>query len=919
MGFKFFLPSLLLLLSFWANAQCIVINELMINGPGPNDGQNSPFTEEWVELFNTCDVAVDIGCFVIVDGDFAITIPFGTLLQPGAFFVIGSDNAGIPVNLNWATCGCSSGSSVGIFTNSNEQLLLYDDNNALQDAVYWGTGQFPVNITTNTIGACASANFSLANPTPDFGTIATGGGQGCSIGLSCDGGSVWVEFCGPAVTGGASNGAAVASFSATPTAVCAGDCINFTSIGTVPSDAFSWTFEGANTPSSSSQNPQSICYDQAGIYDVSLTLTNSCGEQEIAITNYITVSGEVPVVTPTGPINLCEGQSVLLETTATGNLQWWLDGTAIDGATNATYSATASGEYVLNMTEANCVFSSVPVVVNVQSNLQPIVLPQSPIVICDAQPVLLEVQGTFDNYQWLLDGNAIDGATAQEWEAVISGNYSVLVSSGDCSGTSPLTSVQFETTIEISIFPAGDVTICENGSLLLQAENDLGSYQWLLEGDAINGATNSTYTATAAGNYAVQVINENGCEAVSEEVSVSVQSVNAPTIQSANDLLGFCEGGSIELFLVENFDAYAWFLDGQSLGGSAQSIVATAAGTYSVLVTLDNCSATAADVVVTEFPSPEIVVISANSIQTCESSVILEVIADDALIWSFNGAPLMNETGETFTATTSGIYFVSALNDFGCTSISESIEVEFVDQLTIEIITDETQYCEGDFAQLSVAGNFASVAWSTGQQSFSIQVNEEGDYQVTVTDNNGCIGTATVAVEFEPLPFVDAGQDTTTDCDAGVVLTGTGEGTLQWEESASLEDVNAPFTLASPSVTTTYTLIATQGNCSATDQVTVEADCASIFIPNVFTPNGDGNNDVFRIITRGVKEYRLQIFNRWGHLLFETDDPEDVWTGGKGGYYVPDGTYMWMVYALDDNNEPLLQDGQSSGHVTVLR
>jgi gliding motility-associated-like protein len=99
----------------------------------------------------------------------------------------------------------------------------------------------------------------------------------------------------------------------------------------------------------------------------------------------------------------------------------------------------------------------------------------------------------------------------------------------------------------------------------------------------------------------------------------------------------------------------------------------------------------------------------------------------------------------------------------------------------------------------------------------------------------------------------------------------------------------------------------------------VQADCSSLFIPNVFTPNNDGKNDVFEVIARGVKDYHLQIFNRWGNIVFETTNPNAVWTGGKNGYYVPDGTYVWIVYAIDYNNKPLLGNGTASGHITVLR
>src|SRR6218665_2713115 len=146
-----------LMWSVTGNAQCIVINEIMINAAGSNDGANSPNTAEWVELYNNCSTPVDIGCYAFSDGDFTVVFPSGTILQPYSYYTIGSLNSGFVPDLNWATCGCTTqtgGSQVGIFTNSNEQLILQDNSGNLVDAIVWGSGQFPVNNSTTTATGC---------------------------------------------------------------------------------------------------------------------------------------------------------------------------------------------------------------------------------------------------------------------------------------------------------------------------------------------------------------------------------------------------------------------------------------------------------------------------------------------------------------------------------------------------------------------------------------------------------------------------------------------------------------------------------------------------------------------------------------------------------------------------------------------
>ena len=125
----------LVLSTLSSGAQCVVINEVMVNAPGACDGGCTPSTAEWVELYNTCNTPQDISCYVLTDGDFGVTFPPGTIIQPYSFFVIGSANSGVGINLDLGTCGCTSGpaSQVGIFTNTAEQMAFTNENGVILD------------------------------------------------------------------------------------------------------------------------------------------------------------------------------------------------------------------------------------------------------------------------------------------------------------------------------------------------------------------------------------------------------------------------------------------------------------------------------------------------------------------------------------------------------------------------------------------------------------------------------------------------------------------------------------------------------------------------------------------------------------------------------------------------------------------
>jgi len=191
----------------------VVINEVYINAV-INDGANSPDTGEWVEFYNTAAASVDMSCWVFCDGDFCVTIPDGTILLAGDFFLVGSAvGAGCGVgcdfsftpDLDWATCGCTAGTSVGVLTNGGEQIVLYDDSGTVIDAVYWSGGQsLPDNIgnISVAVGVCASQTLTLPATTDAiYENIGSAGGNGQSKARTTNGGSTWSNEGNPSAGG----------------------------------------------------------------------------------------------------------------------------------------------------------------------------------------------------------------------------------------------------------------------------------------------------------------------------------------------------------------------------------------------------------------------------------------------------------------------------------------------------------------------------------------------------------------------------------------------------------------------------------------------------------------------------------------------------------------------------------------------
>jgi hypothetical protein len=186
----------------------VVINEFM---PWTSNLCGGP-TAEFVELLNFGPGPVDIGCYILTDGDYSITIPANTILQPGEFYVIsGQDvipgpcaniDSTITANLNWNTCNCTSGAipttGDGLFTDggsANEQVVLLDPGLAIVDAVI---RSFPAetssSITTSTLGGqCTAQTFDLDLLTINYETIGESAGRGNSFARKLDGDCGWVK------------------------------------------------------------------------------------------------------------------------------------------------------------------------------------------------------------------------------------------------------------------------------------------------------------------------------------------------------------------------------------------------------------------------------------------------------------------------------------------------------------------------------------------------------------------------------------------------------------------------------------------------------------------------------------------------------------------------------------------------------
>ncbi len=1073
---------------FSTTAQCVVINEIMVNPAGGCDGSCMPSTEEWLELYNTCPDAVDLSCFVLTDGDFSVTFPSGTIIGGFGYFVIGSVNSLVPIDLDIATCGCTSGAGtvIGVYTNSNEQVVLTDPTGGYQDAIYWGTGQFAQtpSFTTNPIGDCASITINLDGTNPSFEPLLTqSSNSGFTAFRTCDGGAIW-QNGGIPPTPGATNGGSTlleAAFEASNDILCLNDCIDFSNS---TSGAFlnsSWIFEGSSTPTSNATNPSNICYSTPGTFDITLTVSEACGSNTITLVDFITVLDiSLPTISADGPLSFCLGQDVVLSTISSGTLQWYENGNPMPGENDQSISVTVSGDYFVTSTNGSCSNTSETVTVQITNGVNEAISFNGSSTLCEGNSLLLNTTSGYSSYQWYFNGSPLPNTNNSSLLANEEGSYSVEISSGDCSGITDPIDVYVVGVNPIEITEASPITLCPNDVFTLTATADFTTYVWSNTGNVISNQNTNTLPVAEAGEYQVIATDANGCEAVSNEVSINIEVITPPTIAVSNDGI-LCAGGEVsmvtnpnyssyqwyfndqpidgetllsvnvfapgiyycivsngtceattptvevientitnidlqpnsvevlcpseEFFLTatEGFDNYTWYIndgilitttsnqllvdlgglysvtgntaigncivnsnqvdisfseilfpqisspvfticEGESLplstspqysnyqwfqdgniilGANTFSYTVTESGDYSVVVSnITGCDFESNSLTFTVAPLPIVVLDNIGPIETCIDVFQLNAFMQNSIAatWQwYNDGPISNQTNSLINLTEDGTYYVEATSIFGCSAQSAPFEIVFLTPIAVTIVaTDETP-CIGDIVELTISGDYESLSWNNGSENDQINVTTNGTYSVVATGIEGCTDSDLIDITFTPLPNVDAGIDVLADCENGTELDGTAQGSFSWSPAEGLSNPNILNPIATPVASTVYTLTSNVNGCIATDEVIVVANCGFIIIPNVFTPNGDSDNEEFEIFNFGIPEYEIKIYNRWGDLMFESTNSNKHWDGQQNSIPAAEGTYYYTLIANDANGNSIIQESQKSGTLQLLR
>lgn len=360
--------------------------------------------------------------------------------------------------------------------------------------------------------------------------------------------------------------------------------------------------------------------------------------------------------------------------------------------------------------------------------------------------------------------------------------------------------------------------------------------------------------------------------------------------------------------------------------------------TYSVTITdftPDTCQVVRE---VTVVVPPDFTFDAPEDISTCQDEVTLSIDNPGPYSYAWSDDPDFNTILDLGTMVTvapgrPGLYYLQAIDDFGCPKIDT---IQVFDQ-AINIDAEDASICIGDTQRLLLTNNYPeddlTVVWSPtnsiveGLNTINplVQPEETTTYTYYATNQYGCVasGAVTVSVLDIELPLQVAADPDTIVLGESSQLSATIDDAYiySWNPDASLSALDIPDPIATPEVTTTYELLVEDGDqCSSSRTVTVVVinpvcEEPNIFFPNAFSPNGDGENDELGVLGQFVEEMHLMIFNRWGQKVFESRDQSNTWNGFFNGRLVEPDVFGYYLEVRCINGAEF----RKQGNVMLLR
>ncbi|MCW3076895.1 MAG: hypothetical protein JWO32_1504 [Bacteroidetes bacterium] len=444
------------------------------------------------------------------------------------------------------------------------------------------------------------------------------------------------------------------------------------------------------------------------------------------------------------------------------------------------------------------------------------------------------------------------------------------------------------------------------------------SYSW--SNGASGAATSMSMASGGAYSYSVIALDVNSCTATAVQ---TVTFIPNPVLSVPNQ--DVCKGLSVNL-VANGASNYSWTPSAGLNATTGSGVIATPTVTTVYTVVGNNSFCTGVTTVtVGVIPYPDPVITTPNQEICLGKSTSINATGAQGFVWAPNYAiSSLTSTMVIVSPSVSTTYTITGYNSSGTVvcAVTHQMPISVVPQVTPSI-SNNAVICQGDRTTLTAGGGIM-YTWApsaslnqTNTPVVSASPTVSTIYTVNVANNVYCGETITVSVIVNPYPHVNAGRDTTFNLDDFMFINATGTGTLTWIEGENVFCKVCPNTKITAGRSNCYVIEAVnEFGCKATDEVCIDVTTDfGVYIPNAFTPNGDGLNDMFLVYGYSISDVSMDIFDRWGERLFSSSDQKLGWTGVYKGVDCMSDVYVYKIHYKGLNGKKYYK----TGHVTLSR
>ena len=656
--------------------------------------------------------------------------------------------------------------------------------------------------------------------------------------------------------------------------ICVGSHATLTASG-----ASSYTWNTGNTTASITQNPiVNTTYMVTGTSSASCTNT--------AVANVVV--NPLPIVT-VNSATICAGDTTTLTAA---------------GASTYSWNTMATTPTIVQSPQANISYYSVTgtdINLCVNTATATIILNPLPVITISNLPICIGNTGTLtangaSTYTWST-GAATTSITASP---TITTTYTVTgTNNNGCINKKTATLI----VNPLPVISVNTATLCAGSSTVLIASG-ASTYVW----NTTSIGALVTLSPTVTTNYTVVGTDINYCK---DTATTSITVFATPTLSVSNDSI--CIGSTATITATSTSPNYSW-----STGETSQSISPSPTVTTTYTVSSRDSACTNQKV------SKVIVLVNRTHLQggghigmCVGDSVKLQTFSTyTSYVWS------TGQTTPTIEANHAGTYTVQTIDIYGCKG-EDSTKVYADSKVPIPL--QDTTICRGVSVQLEVTQGAYVYLWSPANSLDTANIynpianpTSTTVYTVTVT-NGGCINTNTVTIFVRPLPSINVNPKySLVMAGEAVNLQAQAADSCIWSPTDWLSCNSCNTNISVPYQDVTYTITTTNSfGCSASIKAEIKIDIESTFyIPNTFSPNGDEKNEIFKPAYTNIHNFKIDVFDRWGLQLFQSNNPDNGWDGTYKNGKCQEDVYVYKAEYYDDATNTR---HTASGTVTLIR